>query len=436
MSPIDDELRAALSGRAQAVTPAADPLVGIERRARQIQRTRIGAAVAGSALAVALVAAVVPAVQSATSAPPREPQFAATPTPSPAVEQARYALDPLDPWTFRGTAVDDGSRATIQGEYATRRQAEKVLLTPLFAQVYEPSQQQEVVFVAQVDDTYRWGVAQYSESGPEFVWDEPLPEPALALAAALPGDEVPRLLVVSAPGTTHDYGSDDDFVTLAPLADGVGTTALDREAASDLYLVNAQDAEIVRAPAPNSVVPEPVDVPEAPVVPQGYGFDPAEPWPMRGVGDPAEMSAVAERLFTARHGSGWRSVALYTADSDAGVSVLFRLHTKSGEPALVSITWRRGDRAPEQTDQVVEQGQALIQASVPTDLDDGTRLLVALASPKAGGIVLTGPGGNRPDGIGDPGVGLWAVDAGEEAMVRLYTEGDGVEYFAVPAATS
>ncbi len=53
MSPIDDELRAALHGRAKALAPAPDPLAGIEARARRIQRNRVGAAVAGSALAVA-----------------------------------------------------------------------------------------------------------------------------------------------------------------------------------------------------------------------------------------------------------------------------------------------------------------------------------------------------------------------------------------------
>ncbi len=41
--------------------------------------------------------------------------------------------------------------------------------------------------------------------------------------------------------------------------------------------------------------------------------------------------------------------------------------------------------------------------------------------------------GSRPDGVGDPGVGLWVVEADDrEGMIRLYTEGDGVELYAEP----
>jgi hypothetical protein len=60
MSPIDDELRAALRGRADAISPAPDPLGGIESRARGIRRRRAGATIAGAALAVAAVAIAVP----------------------------------------------------------------------------------------------------------------------------------------------------------------------------------------------------------------------------------------------------------------------------------------------------------------------------------------------------------------------------------------
>ncbi len=115
------------------------------------------------------------------------------------------------------------------------------------------------------------------------------------------------------------------------------------------------------------------------------------------------------------------------------MSVLVLLHTKPGEEPVVTTTWQRGDREAEQTEQRVEPGQPLIQSIVPTDLDDGSVLLVALASPLAGGIVLDQPSGNRPDGIGHPGVGLWVLEQGQrEGMIRLYTEGDGIEYYAEP----
>ena len=129
----------------------------------------------------------------------------------------------------------------------------------------------------------------------------------------------------------------------------------------------------------------------------------------------------------------WSQRPLHAGTSDAGMSWLSVLHTADGEEPVVTMTWQRGDRAAEQTEQGVEPGQPLVQAIVPTDLDDGSVLLVALASPRAGGIVLEQQGGNRPDGIGDPGVGLWVLSkGGREGMIRLYSEGDGLEYYAEP----
>jgi len=443
MTPIDDELRAALHGRAQSLAPAPDPLAGIERRAKRIQRNRIGAAVAGSALAVAAIAVAVPALQSATSTTgPRPPSVAsAEPTLVPA--PVSYALDPNDPWELRGEPVDEGTRATIQREYATRVQGAEVLVTPLFAQVDEPSQQLEVVFLAEVDGSFRWGVAQSSESGPEFLWDQALTQQAVSLAAALPGDEVARLLVVASPESSaafYDFDDASEFVDMAELAPGVSTRALEGDPATDSYRVDLPDGQVI-LPAPD--LPETVtpggEGPGTEVDGAAYAFDADAPWAYRG---PAELGAANlavddERLFVAtdptRDDGTWSQRPLYAADSDAGVSLLVLLHTKAGEEPVVTTTWQRGDREAEQTEQRVEPGQQVIQSIVLTDLDDGSVLLVALASPQAGGIVLDQPSGNRPDGIGFPGVGLWVLEQGDrEGMIRLYTEGDGVEYYAEP----
>ena len=61
MSRIDDELRELLRDRAEHVVPPANPMSGIERRARAIGRRRKAATVAGSALSVLVIAVVVPA---------------------------------------------------------------------------------------------------------------------------------------------------------------------------------------------------------------------------------------------------------------------------------------------------------------------------------------------------------------------------------------
>ena len=62
MSPLDDELRAMFTRRAAEVRPAADPLAGIQERARRLRRTRLAAGVTGAALAVSAVALTVPAL--------------------------------------------------------------------------------------------------------------------------------------------------------------------------------------------------------------------------------------------------------------------------------------------------------------------------------------------------------------------------------------
>ena len=435
MSPIDDELRAALEGRARGLDASPDPLAGIERRARRIQRTRVGAAIAGSALAVAVVASVVPALQATTPAPDRQPIAGAAPTlepsaqPSPtAAPEVSYALDPDDPWAFRGEPVDEGTRATIQREYSTRLQSTgEVLVTPLYASTWEPSGRLEVVFLASVDEEQRWGIAALSEAGPEFLWDEPLPEPALALAARLPGDEVDRLLVVAAPGLPVEYQDDDGGWSVVGRPDGTGTGPLEGDLSGAVYRVLSPDKSIlVEAP-----VPPGAPAPDA----DALALDPDDPWPFRGSADPAGLPVEDERLFVrtdpSRDDGSWSQRPLYAGDSDAGVSFLFVLHTKPGEDAVVTTTWQRGDREAEQIEQRVEPGQRLVQALVRTDLDDGSVLLVALASPEAG-IALDQPAtGLRRDDAGDPGVGLWLLEQGaREGLLRLY---DGpAEIYAEP----
>jgi hypothetical protein len=437
MSPIDDELRAALHRRARVLDPSPDPLAGIERRARRMRRNRIGAAVAGSALAVTAVAGVVPLLQGTSPVPDRPPVATAAPTLEPSPEPSvtaspqapdlSYALDPQDPWAFRGEPVEEGTRATIQDEYATKLQADEVLVTPLFASTYEPSGQQEVVFLARVDGGYRWGISTSSEAGPEFLWDEPLPEPALALTARLAGDEVDRLVVLSAPGTAVRYSTAGAERWSSTGGNAVGPVEGDGRDSS-YELLDPDGQVLLEAPVP---APAPAQDADA------FALDPADPWPYRGLAEPTSPNIAVEdeRLFVAtdpsRDDGSWSQRPLYYGDSDAGMSFLLVLHTKDGQDPVVTTTWQRGDREAEQTEQLLEPGQRVVQVLVPTDLGDGSVLLVALAAPQAG-IALEQPGrGLQRDGIGDPGVGLWVLDEGErEGMIRLYD--GGAEVYAEP----
>jgi hypothetical protein len=235
---------------------------------------RVGSAVAGSALAAVLVAAVVPAIQRTASSQPDVPRKA---TQAPTAAQgpsaaASYALDPDRPWAYRGIPLEQlgGADAVeaMRSEYAVERGVPEssVTLTPLFDQVDQASGRHELVFLADVDGEGRWGVIRGGEHGPadELLWDEPLPSPAWALAAALPGDPAARLLVIAAPearGLEYALSNPTPYRAMTALAEGVGVDALDGHEASDSFRVlDPQGNQVVRADAPD-LPPPPVQEP-------------------------------------------------------------------------------------------------------------------------------------------------------------------------------
>ena len=330
MSPLDDELRAALHRRATAVPPSPDPLAGVERRATRIRRNRLAASVAGSALAVAAVATAVPLL-GGSPAPSRDAPLADRGPSGPAT---LHALDPDRPWDYRGISPDRlgrGTVETVRRELAAARGVDPaaVELDPLFGQVDEPSGQVELVYVAQVDGEPRWGVARSSEAGPEFAVDEPLAPATSALVAALPGDEVGRLLVVAAPEVGEiSYGPDDasDLSAMAELADGVATGPLEGDPATDSVRVLGSDGEeVFRGPAPDIAAPAP-------------GGQPANlltSWPERGTSAP-DVRLAAERAFAG---------ALDVPTVDVRSRLLFGGADGAGNAFVLLQAWRVGDDA-------------------------------------------------------------------------------------------
>jgi hypothetical protein len=207
MTPLDDELRQALSSRAASLDPPADPLAGIEARAGRIRRARVALAAGGAALAVAVVAVAVPALDTGRSPAPH--QIGTTPT-------ASVTTGP-ESWAYRGNAIPQGTLDAFQREWGAKHPGST--LVPLFGQVYEPSATQELVFVA----GDRVGVIQSSASGPELLYDEKV-DSTDVLAFVLPGDEVPRVLAVGSPDSTGLTLTDaaHPATSLTPLAPGVG----------------------------------------------------------------------------------------------------------------------------------------------------------------------------------------------------------------------
>ncbi|MDP3711980.1 MAG: hypothetical protein Q8R60_05790 [Mycobacteriales bacterium] len=200
MAPIDDELRSTLSGRADLVSPAADPFEGIERRARGIRRRRGLAAVLGTTAAVAAIALAVPAMIGGTT-PTTAPQDFATPTTT--GDRPTNALD--WPSVSGSTALDSDARAEWGRVHAASDASGEVLFRGRTAddrevvllQIWAPEGKAHAV------------IATTGEEAPLLLLDQ-VAEPTIdGYRAIVPGIETPHVVVVGAPGTNSiDYAAD------------------------------------------------------------------------------------------------------------------------------------------------------------------------------------------------------------------------------------
>ena len=352
MSPIDDELRATLHGRAAVLAPSPDPLAGIERRARQMRRTRTTAAVLGSALAVAAIALAVPALSPTAaprvtgpaapvapsggptiltpSGPPILPSVAPVPPPPVAV------LDLESPWPYRGSpALDPQDLATFTREWATTvgARADEVVFIPLYGEVHEPSQQFRFVYaaIARASQTMEYGLALSTEAGPAFRSRAPLARGTFALVVPVPGDgEFLSLLVVAAPETrTLEYAPDGrNFRSMTVKAPGVGIDAVDGDSAQDRVRVTAVSGSILDA----GTVPAFSDSGEAPVVGEP---DNLLGWGVRGRQDDALVERAAAGFAAAKR----------VARTEVEHEVLFVGDNNAGQAYVVLQGWVRGQRA-------------------------------------------------------------------------------------------
>jgi hypothetical protein len=258
MTPLDDELRQALSSRAASLAPPADPLAGIEARAGRIRRTRVALAAGGAALAVAAVAVAVPALDTGRRSAPQQVGVTPTTATSPSTTSAAV-LDPAHPWPLWGddtlltSAVRDDLQRTWAGQHAG------TTVTPLLVQRWEPSGQVEVAFVSTGDGGLRVGWATLTGTGVDVVRDEAA-RPAAAYQFALDGDEgVTRLYVIAAPDSTVRYAADgvtyrDITQTFVTHKDGVGTSTTSSRGGVGITAVETAGARVQVLAADGSVV--------------------------------------------------------------------------------------------------------------------------------------------------------------------------------------
>lgn len=452
MSPIDDELRSLLHTRADALSPAPDPLAGIERRADRMRRNRMGASVAGAALAVAAIAVAVPSLvpergdDSSQVAVSTEPSPVAPSASTPAVVPG--ALDPAHPWGYRGEAkLGTGSLLTsLRAEWAARHPG--TTLTPLYGEIFESSQQPQIAFVSTGGGADRWGVATSSAAGWTFLQDAVLAPATTVLMAALPADEVPRLLVIASPSVGAVlYAADGfDFHEIhapGPTA-GVAYAPLEGDTSSDMVRVLDGDGDLSHplflGPAPDYTPPapppsarQPDETSAAPALAARYAFDPATPWAYRGAKQDGtgDILSADRKHFATYHGGdqGQKDTALYLVHLSSTTDVAVVLHARS-DGSWVSFTARQGTT----TTQVAYQAAAaedILSAYVPLDGQHG--LLVGVASDQAANLVLqTGSraevGGSRTAGVWD-----WAPHADPQARLAVFATGDAEPYSSQPA---
>lgn len=441
MSPLDDELRQALQGRAAVLLPAADPMTGIERRAHRIRRTRAATAVAGSALAVAALVLVVPVLTpgptSAPVVPATSPSAAPSAAPAPSTAPSAvaspsapsYALSTDAPWRYRGQDVPPGLvadvRAALDGD-------QPAAVVPLFGQTYEPSGRFELVYAAVVGQKRRWGVARSSATatGAEVVVDRALAPGTLSLAAALAGDETRRLLVVASPEISRiEYGPDaaSGFTPLTVLQPGVGVTALDGDLAADRYRLVAFDGtELQRAPAPGDA---PAPEPPAAQDPPANLLD----WPSRGTrsegpSDAAVLAAYATGARAAGSDTSYRP--LFTGSTDGGLRFTFGQAWVAGRPADTVGLVTGGEQDEFFLGTTTPDDPALLAYLVCCQPGSTVDLLVVVPQPGTGQVLYDddATGVLRPVGEGQDFLdGVVLVDRDPKALTdRLeLLDGDG-----------
>lgn len=340
MSPLDDELRAAFSARAGLLEPSPDPLAGIERRARSIQRRRVAASVAGTALAVSVLAVAVPAVltgptqdrddvvtatQPPTLTPPAPPTSVAD-RPGNALDWPSRPLTAEDDTALREWATTQRSTATPRGEVLHRA------ATPLgdevvAYQLWLPGERAHTV------------VAQSGEGGPVVLRSSEAVPGQTTVDAVVAGGETPYVLVVGQPGTTQvQYAADGDSFADVPTADRAALfarTGPDGPAPDRIRLLGP-DGQPTR---PASIWAGPAE--GEPGAAREGGPANRLDWPTRGDADPA-LVREAEAAFArelGRTGQAVRSEVLFGGrDDDGRAYVLLQAWTQGDDAYTLGYT--------------------------------------------------------------------------------------------------
>lgn len=428
MNTMDDEVRATLRERASLIAPPLDVFDGVERRAKQMHRNRVAASVTGAVAAVVVVAIVVPTVLSgssghrvATTTQTATQQQTQRATPS---TSSKYALDPAKPWAYRGDpkAISSGTLATFRHDWAAKHPGS--VLQPLWGEIYEPSQQPEVVFVAKVGDGARWGMVTAASGGSQFIVDAPLAADAVVLPVVAPGDEGARLLAVSAPNVKAiQYAGDGvTFKDMTQLAPGIAVAPLEGNQAIDQLRVVGADGET----AYQGAVPD-----------SSVGAEPANllNWPTRGTVPSGLLQEATAAYAQSRQQTAAvvQTKVLYGGKDAAGTQYLLAQAWISGDQAASTVGYlKHADGSYElQLKTQVAANAPLVVLDVTDSPATATETLVVVPQPTTGQVLYaSSPTGKFTPAKADRD-GVFEISRDPKAQgVRLQVlDGDGRQTF-------
>jgi hypothetical protein len=434
MNTMDDEVRATLHDRAEQVPAPLDVFDRVEARAKRMHRNRVAASVAGAVAAVAAVAIVVPTVVSGSSnhgvattptgVATQQPTQQPTNEPSPPAPLNKYALDPANPWPYRGDqkAIAPAVLQKFQQDWSAKHPGST--LQPLWGEIYEPSQQPEVVFVAHGGDGARWGMVMRSSSGSEFVVDSVLADNTTALPIVAPGDEVARLLVVAAPSVKAiQYAGDGvNFKDMTSIAPGVAVAPLEGSQAIEQIKVIGPDGETVyQDAAPDS----------------SAGATPADvlSWPTRGTMPDGLLQAATDAYAQSRQqpAAVVQTKVLYSGVDKAGTEYLLAQAWVSGDQAADTVGYlKHVDGTDElQLKARVATGTPLVVLDVTDSPATATETLVVVPQPTTGQVLYAASGSAKfaPAKADHEGVYTIARDPKAQGDRLRVLDGDGQQTF-------
>ncbi|MCU1593914.1 MAG: hypothetical protein JWO12_1306 [Frankiales bacterium] len=253
MSPIDDELRRTLRDRADALLPAADPLSGIEQRARSVtRRRRTAAGLSGALVVVAGLAIALPQLSSDPGKRVVVQVATASPTPSAApVAEPSNLLG----WEPRGNPAALPPESVLQAvaDAFGAHDVSRAHYAPLFT--YSRGSVPYTIGQAWMTGdaaAHTFGYARFA-TGTEVLLGAVTSKTAAVVAfqiGNLPGETTDLLVLVPRPGTGQVSYSPDGTAAFAPVASGrsdldaIGLVNRSRRASNDRVQVLDGDGNL------------------------------------------------------------------------------------------------------------------------------------------------------------------------------------------------